>query len=104
MRVLLSDRSQLDLSEIGDYIATDSPMRAVTFVRELQAACTKIGRMPTAYRLRPELLDGLRSATHKSYVIFFAVVDGDVLVARVMHGARDIDPSDFDPKEPGSST
>jgi len=95
VKVRLSAQSRADLEEIGDFIAVDNPMRAVTFVRELQAACSRIGAMPTAYRLRPEILDGLRSAAHKRYVVFFTVTDVEVLVVRILHGARDIGPDDF---------
>lgn len=96
MRVRLSKRSEIDLEEIGDYIAIDSPMNAVRFVLELREACQKIGRMPSGYRPRPELGDGLRSSTLKSYTIFFVVKDDEVLVMRVLHGARDITAGDFE--------
>ena len=98
MKVRLSARSKADLEEIGEYIAIDSPMGAVAFVRKLRAACAKIGNMPSAYRARSELLDGLRSSALKSYIIFFVVREDEVFVLRILHSARDIGPADFDPE------
>lgn len=96
MRVRLSKCSEIDLEEIGDYIAIDSPMNAAHFIGELREACQKIGRMPTGYRPRPELGEGLRSSALKSYTIFFVVEHDEVLIVRVLHGARDITGSDFE--------
>lgn len=98
MRARLSKRSEIDLEEIGDYIAIDSPMNAVRFIGELREACLKIGRMPTGYRQRSELAQGLRSSALKSYTIFFVIGDEEVLIVRVLHGARDITASDFEPE------
>jgi len=95
MLVRLSKRSEKDLEEVGDYIAIDSPMNAVRFIGELREACQRIGRMPAAYRERPELGYGLRSSTLKSYTIFFTIERDEVLIARVLHGARDITAGDF---------
>lgn len=99
MKVRLSARSEIDLLEIGDYIAQDSPLRAVAFIRTLRKACDKIGRMPTGYRERPELGPGIRSSAVKRYVIFFVITDGEVLIVRVLHGARDIGPWGFEDVE-----
>ncbi|MFZ2988346.1 type II toxin-antitoxin system RelE/ParE family toxin [Ideonella sp.] len=96
MKVRLSKRSEVDLEEIGDYIAMDSPMNAVRFIDELRVACQKIGHMPTGYQPRPELGEGLRSSTLKSYTIFFVVELDEVLVIRILHGARDIAKLDFE--------
>lgn len=96
MKVRFSAKAEIDLIEIADYIALDSPARALAFVRELRGACQRIGRMPTGYRLRPELGVGIRSTAVKSHVVFFAVVHGEALIARVLHGARDIGADEFD--------
>jgi toxin ParE1/3/4 len=51
--------------------------------------------MPSGYRPRPELGQGLRSSTLKSYTVFFVVEHDEVVVVRVLHGARDITADDF---------
>jgi toxin ParE1/3/4 len=97
MKVRLSKRCEVDLEEIGDYIAADSPLNAVRFLRELRDACNRTGVMPTGYRARPELGEGLRSSAFKNYTIFFLVKGDEVLIVRVLHGARDINAGDFVP-------
>jgi len=41
-RLVLSPRAQLDLEEIGDYIARDNPARALSFLDELKAHCERV--------------------------------------------------------------
>lgn len=78
------------MESIGDYIATDSPKRALTFVAELRAACAKIANEPKAFRHRPELGADIRSYAHGNYVIFFQARAGQVRIVRVLHGAMDL--------------
>jgi toxin ParE1/3/4 len=44
VRVVLSNQAETDLEEIGDYIAADSPARAVSFVRELRDHFQRIAK------------------------------------------------------------
>lgn len=94
MRVSISPRAERDLESIGDYIAEDSAARAVSFVAELRDQCAAIAKAPEAYRLRPELGEGIRSCAYGKYVIFFAVTRGRLTIVRVLHGAMDL-PSQF---------
>lgn len=89
MKVRFSARSEIDLQEIGDYIAQ-------------RKACNQIGLMPTAYRERPELGAGIRSSAVKRHVIFFVITGGGVLIVRVLHGARDVGPTDLDDDQRGA--
>ena len=90
MRVVLSNQAEIDLEEIGDYIASDSPARALSFVRELRVHFQQIAKAPLAYAQRPELGDGVRACTHGNYLILFIPDEDEVLVARVVHGRRDL--------------
>ena len=90
MRVTISPLAERDLESIGDYIAEDNPLRAVTFIEEMRAQCEKIARAPQAYPARPELAEGLRSCPHGNYVIFFTATRTHLTVVRVLHGAMDI--------------
>ena len=71
MRCELSPQAEIDLQEIGDYIARDNPQRAASFVGELLAHSQRIAEHPEAYPARPELSEGLRSCAHQCYVISF---------------------------------
>lgn len=90
MRLAFTPLAEQDLEAIADYIAADNPVRALSFVRELRAQCQRITLNPPGYRLRPELGDGIRSCAHGHYVIFFEATTEDVLVVRILHGARDL--------------
>jgi plasmid stabilization system protein ParE len=35
-------QAEIDLEEVGDYIALDNPGRAVSFIREIRQHCEKI--------------------------------------------------------------
>lgn len=71
MRLGFTPLAEQDLVSIADYIATDNPRRAASFVRELRQQCERIKRNPTGYRLRPELGEGIRSCAHGRYMVFF---------------------------------
>jgi toxin ParE1/3/4 len=89
-RVLFSPRARIDLQEIGDWIARDSPRRALSFVAELGRDAEAIGHSPEAFPRREDLHPGLRMAVHRPYLIFFTT-DGEVVrIERVLHGARDL--------------
>jgi plasmid stabilization system protein ParE len=62
--VILADSAEAELEAIGDWIAKDSPMRAIRFARELRDACEKLGKRPKAYALLPHRkADGIRKRT-----------------------------------------
>lgn len=88
--VALSDEAELDLEGIGDYIALDSPLRAIGFIADLRAACMRIGLAPMATTARPELGENLRCRPFGHYLIFLQVEAERVLIVRVLHGARDV--------------
>ena len=54
-----------DIESIGDYIANDSPRRALAFVKELHNQCKKIAESPLIYRLHPELSDTIRACIYR---------------------------------------
>jgi toxin ParE1/3/4 len=89
MPVVFTVRGERDLEEIGDYIAADNPSRAVSFIREIREHCAKIAASPLAYAARPELGEGIRACVHGRYLILFQPEARDVLIVRVLHGARD---------------
>ena len=90
MQVVFSLQAEIDLEEIGDYIAADNPTRAISFIREIREQCVRIAAAPLGYVARPELGEGLRSCTHQRYLIIFQCAEDEVLIVRVLHGSRDI--------------
>ncbi|BBO87132.1 type II toxin-antitoxin system RelE/ParE family toxin [Desulfosarcina ovata] len=97
MQCAFSPRAELDLEEIGDYIARDNPSRAISFIisfiQEIRELCFKITAAPEAFPLRRELGKDIRMVAFRHYLVFYTVSDS-VRIERILHGARDI-PSIF---------
>ncbi len=92
MSVRLSDAAEVDLEEIGDFIAVDSPRRANSFVLELLDQCASLADYPARHPVigaRHEL--ELRRYAYKGYLIVYVVSDDGIEILRIVHGARDFD-------------
>ncbi|WP_126974974.1 type II toxin-antitoxin system RelE/ParE family toxin [Frigidibacter oleivorans] len=89
-RLVILPAARDDLIEIGDFIAQDSPARAVSFLAELQSRMAEAAARPASFPARDDLVAGLRSARHGRYMIFFLCTEDEVRVVRVLHGARDL--------------
>lgn len=83
-----------DLVETQRYIAMQSGSRAVArnFVATLRRRCHELAALPgTIGRARPELGSGIRSMTHRGYVIFFRYLGDRFEVVNILEGHRDIE-------------
>ena len=83
-----------DLLDILTYLARASGSLATAqrFVAELRSRCHALAGLPGMIgRARPELGSGLRSMSHKGYVIFFRYVGDRFEVVAILEGHRDID-------------
>jgi toxin ParE1/3/4 len=90
VNISFSPRAARDLEEIGDYIARDNPLRAVSFLNELMETCGKIAAAPLSFEARPNIGPNIRRAVHGRYLIFYTVQPSAVRVERILHGARDL--------------
>lgn len=90
MRVTITAEAEADLAAISDYIADESPVRAVRFLRALREACQAIGLIPLASPLADGLEDqGIRRKVYRRYLIFYRIRHDVIEVVHVIHGARD---------------
>jgi plasmid stabilization system protein ParE len=64
MKLGISPLAEQDMEAIGDYIAQDNPVRAVSFTEELYQQCLLIAESPVIYKERPELGQSVRSCTY----------------------------------------
>lgn len=86
--------AQSDLLEILDYIAKDSPKRALTFVERLDRRIglleqhPHLGRVPRHPKLREY---GYRVLIVESYLAFYVLRGQTVEIHRVVHGSRNLD-------------
>lgn len=95
MPVLIRPRAQIDLLDIWDYIATDNPDKADEVSDIFHEKFELIAGTPKIGRQRPELGNSIRSFPTGNYLIFYQIIEGDVVIVRVLHSARDITELDF---------
>jgi toxin ParE1/3/4 len=91
-RVELSSLARQDLAEIGLYIAekSGSVEIATRLLDTIEETCQLLGANPKMGERRPEFATGqYRSFSVGNYVIYFRPTEDGILVARVLHGARD---------------
>ena len=90
-RILIRPRAEIDLAEIWDFIAEDSPARADAFLDRLDQGFHDLAGNPHMGRARDELSPKLRSFPFGRYVIFYLALPDGIEIVRVLHGARDLD-------------
>jgi toxin ParE1/3/4 len=90
MRLAFSRFVETDLDAIAEYIAHDSPGRAVTFLEEIHEEIHLIAKTPLLYRLRPEIGNGVRMGIVGRYAILFRIAGDKVIIERVLHAGRDL--------------
>ena len=89
-RLVILPAARADLIEISDFIAQDNPERALSFLTEIEARMHQAAEHPISFPARDDLREGLRSARHGRYLIFFLNAGEEVQIVRVLHGARDL--------------
>ena len=89
MAYRLSALAEQDLDEIWSYVAEDAnPTTADRLMDAIIDRFELLAEQPRMGRLRPEFGAGVRSFTVENHVIYYRH-EGDVLIARVLHGRRD---------------
>lgn len=93
MMVHLTIEAENDLERIGDFIAEDNPVRAISFVQELREKCLSLSDMARAFPLMPSYeRSGIRRRPHGDYLIFYRAEEESVVIIHVLHGAMDFEP------------
>ena len=65
--------------------------RATRYIRSLQSALTRLEDFPLSGPPRDHLAVGLRALVHGSYAAYYQFSGQEVVIVRVVHGARDLD-------------
>ena len=80
-----------DLQLIEDFVAGDSPLRAVAFVDRLVQSVGVLAVAPHLGRMVPELQrEDLRELIFRGYRLVYLDRESEVTILRVVHGARDL--------------
>jgi toxin ParE1/3/4 len=91
VRVVIARAAERDLFAIQRHIAADSPVRAASFVSDLERLCTNtLGASPYIGAARDEISPGLRVHPHKGYMICYRVKSDVVRVVRIFHASYDV--------------
>ena len=93
MKVAFAPLCDGDLEDIADYIARDSPRRALSYVIEIRRWCRSLSRFPKRFPMAPEFGTDVRRATYGAYSIYYSLRDGQILIERILHSAREIGPN-----------
>jgi toxin ParE1/3/4 len=86
--------AQEDLTAIFDWIAKDSPNRAISFVEKLDKRIgllethPHLGREPRLTKLREY---GYRVLIVETYLVFYIIRGTTIEIHRVIHGSRNLE-------------
>lgn len=88
MRVIWSERALSDLSAIEAYIAGDNPAAAVAVKQRLMLEVRSLAEMPLMGR--SGRVHGTRElvVTRLPYIVAYRVLENQVAILAVIHGAR----------------
>lgn len=94
MRIGYTVSAITDLEQIELYYAERTGAHvAQEYVERIKRTLDRlIAKNPRIGRLRPELLEGMRSFPVLPYIVFYRIEGRRVWVERVLHGHRDIRP------------
>ena len=89
MRIKWTKTALRTIDDIAEHIGKDNPVRAVTFVRELQDSVTKLQAHPGMGRAGR--VPGTRELVlHRNYIAIYRVRGNSVEILRLHHAARDL--------------
>jgi toxin ParE1/3/4 len=88
MRLLKTPAAENDLFSIWEHIAKDSLSAADRFLRRLQNRFEQLQQFPLSGESQSQHRSGLRSIVEGSYIVFYEPRQNEILIYRVLHGAR----------------
>jgi toxin ParE1/3/4 len=96
VRVVFYPIAQEDLSQIFDFIAADSPDRAINYIRQMRVFCLGFADFPERGRIRNDLASGVRTFFfERRVVIAYRIEDQQVVILRLFYAGQQIDKDRF---------
>jgi len=96
-RVVFRPAAVSDLDQIYDFIAEDSPQRAIAFVRRIHQHCQTLSEMPERAPRRNDLGEGVRLLVfEKRIAIAYRIHDETVEILRIFYAGRDYQAVEID--------
>ncbi len=92
-RIEKRPEAEVDLYEMWEYIAVDSPRDAGLLLKKLDEVFNLLVDNPEMGRTREELGEGLLSFPIGRFVIYYRSMSGKqgIEIVRVLHGKRDVE-------------
>ncbi len=90
-QIIQSPEAQDDLIEIWLYIAEDNQVAANRLLDTIDEKLKLLSDSPQMGQTREELALSLRSFPVGKYLLIYRPIPGGIELARVIHGARDIE-------------
>ena len=88
---LLSNDADADLDEIFDYTEAEHGFnQAVKYLSDLDNLFEQLVKNPNLGKERKEIKKGIYSIAEQEHIIFYEIREEFILIARVLHGRRDI--------------
>lgn len=92
MIVEFTAAAETDLEGIGDYVARDNPVRALSLMRELARVCFDLADPPEASPMVPRYEQhGIRRRVHGRYLIFYRIAGDRITVLHILNSAMDVE-------------
>jgi toxin ParE1/3/4 len=88
MRVRYTETALADIDSIFSYIHGHDPAAAAKVVESIEAAAGRIGLYPLSARETDETGVRMVPIVRFPYLIFYEIVEGELRILRVLHGAR----------------
>jgi len=94
--VIYLQKAQEDIDEITYYIAQDNLEKSVMFFEAVEATCALLATMPDIgstrdfHNPRFSVMRMFPVKKFDNYLIFYQSTKEELLIVRVLHGARDI--------------
>ena len=96
MGIVFHPIAESDLEQIFNFIAEDSPERAIGFVRRIRACCLGLAEFPKRGRPRDDLAKDVRTLVfERRVVIAYRIESQRIVVLRVFYAGQLIDRDRF---------
>lgn len=89
MRVVYRPSADADLLDLFVSIAGDNPAAAERFIERLRKALRRLADFPDSAPARPEIGAGIRGLSVPPYIAYYAIMDAEVAILRIIHAARE---------------
>lgn len=86
----MTEKAEADLAEIWAYIAEDSEDAASRWLEKIMNTLALAQDFPMSGVERNQLAQGLRAMFQGNYVLYYVFTETEVILVRVLHGARDV--------------